>query len=227
MRRMTGANGSVATFKSSMRSAARTTRRWEISNLGAHRASSTSARHAERTRTKPCCGPATHRPRVNPSSLARTTVAQASSSTSRRSVSSHVSGPSGRPAGNSQVSPSRLITTIAPSGVTQIPSAPCGFPSGGAPGGCHDRVQSCPFDRPAKASPSPATALTVAILSHASASTPRVKGARARALRPRGDSSVFRRFQTFQGDSHSETRVALPCFQLLNGVRLSITAGGG
>jgi hypothetical protein len=48
-----------------------------------------------------------------------------------------------------------------------------------------------------------------------------------RALRPRGDSSVFRRFQTFQGDSHSETRVALPCFQLLNGVRLSITAGGG
>lgn len=76
------------------------------SNRGAHGCSSTSARHIERTSTSPYSGPETHTARQNPRSRALTTVAQASSSTSRRSVCSHDSSPSGRRPGQPHRSPS-------------------------------------------------------------------------------------------------------------------------
>src|SRR5580700_1397559 len=86
------------------------------------------------------------------------TVAQASSSISRRNVCSQLSPGSGRPAGRSQIVPSGLITTMSPSAVTQTPSAPCGVPSGGSGGGCHDTSHCWPPDQTGICTPSAATA---------------------------------------------------------------------
>ena len=54
-------------------------------------------------------------------------------------------------------SPSGLISTMSPAAVTQTPSAPCGTPSGGAGGGCHDTSHCCPPTRIRACSPSAAT----------------------------------------------------------------------
>src|SRR5579863_1079380 len=44
-----------------------------------------------------------------------------------------------------------------PSGVTQTPAAPCGVPSGGSGGGCHDTSHCCPPDHTGICTPSAAT----------------------------------------------------------------------
>ena len=74
-------------------------------------------------------------------------------------VCSHVSSPSGLPAGRSQSTPFSLISTTSPLPVTHTPAAPCGVPSGTASGGCHDMIQSWPAVRIASSSPSPAITL--------------------------------------------------------------------
>lgn len=54
-------------------------------------------------------------------------------------------------------SPSGLISRMSPAAVTQTPSAPCGTPSGGAGGGCHDTSHCGPPTRIRACSPSAAT----------------------------------------------------------------------
>ena len=123
---------------------------------------------------------------MKPSSLTPTTVAHASSSISRRRVCSQLSPGSGRPAGRSQIVPSGLITTRSPSAVTHTPSAPCGVPSGGSGGGCHDTSHCWPPDRigigtPSAAAGPSATTLNLALRSRQSegpVSSPRKRGVR-------------------------------------------------
>jgi hypothetical protein len=130
--------------------------RYSISKRGSHAASSTDAFHIERTRTTPRSGPEWHAARMKPRSLASKTDALASSSNSRRSVSSQDSLPSVRPPGKPQRDPSSLTKTISPSAVRQTALAPCGAPSGSSEGGCQTTVQSPPFARTATSSPSDA-----------------------------------------------------------------------
>jgi hypothetical protein len=137
-----------------MMSAAETRRRCAISNCGSHDASSISARQSDPTVITPAFRPAIHALRQNPSSLAWVTMAHASSSISRWSVSSHVSSPSGLPPGRLQRTPSGLTRTTMPSPVTQTPAAPSGVPFGGAMGGCQERSQSSCSSLTAISSPS-------------------------------------------------------------------------
>ena len=101
----------------------------------------------DRTKTRPRSAPDTHMPRQKPSRRARYTTAHASSRTSRRSVCSHDSSPSGRPPGQPHRSPSVLIRTTSLSRVTQNALAPWFVPSGSASAGCHSMNQVPPFDR--------------------------------------------------------------------------------
>jgi hypothetical protein len=108
----------------------------------------------ERTSTRPCSGPDTHTARQKPSRCAPQTTAHASSSTSRRSVCSHDSSPSGRPPGQLHRSPSLLISTTWLSRVMQNALAPCAVPSGSFAAECHSMNQAPPVDRTARRSPS-------------------------------------------------------------------------
>jgi hypothetical protein len=49
------------------------------------------------------------------------------------------------------------MITMPPSGVTQAPAAPCGVPSGGSGGGCHDTSHCWPPDQTGTWTPSAAT----------------------------------------------------------------------
>jgi Zn-dependent protease with chaperone function len=89
--------------------------------------------------------PARQRDRTSPSNRASVTIAHASSSISRLSVSSHDSPGSGRPPGQPHRDPSGPMRTTSPSVVTQKPLAPCGCPAGASPGGCQAILQSPPL----------------------------------------------------------------------------------
>src|ERR1700760_3735663 len=131
-------------------------RNW-ISNSGCQGRRLTSARQIDRTRTRPCSAPLRHRDRTTPSSRASPTTAHASSSISRRSVSSHDSPASGRPPGHPHRVPSVLTSTTSCLAVTQNALAPCGSPFGTSPGGCQAIRQSPPLAGTAVSSKSPAT----------------------------------------------------------------------
>ena len=118
------------------------TRRCVVSYCGCHGSSSTSARHIERTSTRPRSCPATQMLLAKPSRRAPVTRAHASSATSRRSVSSNDSSPSGRPPGRPQATPSALTSTMSPAGVRHTPEEPWFFPSGGSGCRCQETSQS-------------------------------------------------------------------------------------